>query len=218
MLALSRLSAPPEPVMAANTKIIVKRKRGGKAEGHHGGAWKVAYADFVTAMMAFFLMMWLLNATTVDQKKGLADYFDSKVQIFRVQGGGSGAFGGESLTEVNREGLSGASGETIAAGTAESEGDLSDDPDGASDEASDKPGLADVARSIEALTGSGVVSDEIMQHLGATITDEGLVIDIFDTAGQPLFDAGSAEPTIMRRATSARWLDKAQLPSTPSTS
>ena len=43
--------------------------------GHHGGAWKVAYADFVTAMMAFFLLMWLLNATTEDQRKGLADYF-----------------------------------------------------------------------------------------------------------------------------------------------
>ncbi|HEX2942853.1 MAG TPA: flagellar motor protein MotB, partial [Rhodopila sp.] len=42
--------------------------------GHHGGAWKVAYADFVTAMMAFFLLMWLLNATTEDQRKGLADY------------------------------------------------------------------------------------------------------------------------------------------------
>ena len=45
------------------------------AGGHHGGAWKVAYADFVTAMMAFFLLMWLLNATTEAQRRGLADYF-----------------------------------------------------------------------------------------------------------------------------------------------
>ena len=56
--------------------IIIKRKRGAAAEGHHGGAWKVAYADFVTAMMAFFLLMWLLNATTEEQRKGIADYFD----------------------------------------------------------------------------------------------------------------------------------------------
>ncbi|MCA8904464.1 MAG: chemotaxis protein MotB, partial [Hyphomonas sp.] len=54
---------------------IIKRKKVVKGEGHHGGAWKVAYADFVTAMMAFFLLMWLLNATTEDQRKGIADYF-----------------------------------------------------------------------------------------------------------------------------------------------
>ncbi|MFN4090316.1 MAG: flagellar motor protein MotB [Alphaproteobacteria bacterium] len=54
--------------------IIVKRvkKVGG---GHHGGAWKVAYADFVTAMMAFFLLLWLLNATSEEQRSGISDYF-----------------------------------------------------------------------------------------------------------------------------------------------
>ena len=50
-------------------------KRSSQQNGHHGGAWKVAYADFVTAMMAFFMLMWLLNATTEQQKKGIADYF-----------------------------------------------------------------------------------------------------------------------------------------------
>jgi len=54
--------------------IIIRREEI-VAGGHHGGAWKVAYADFVTAMMAFFLLMWLLNATTEEQRKGLADYF-----------------------------------------------------------------------------------------------------------------------------------------------
>ncbi|MEE3216696.1 MAG: flagellar motor protein MotB, partial [Pseudomonadota bacterium] len=54
--------------------IIVKKVTVVEA-GHHGGAWKVAYADFVTAMMAFFLLLWLLGATTEDQRKGLADYF-----------------------------------------------------------------------------------------------------------------------------------------------
>jgi len=60
--------------MADERPIIIKRiKKSGNA--HHGGAWKVAYADFVTAMMAFFLLLWLLNAVTVEQRKGIADYF-----------------------------------------------------------------------------------------------------------------------------------------------
>ena len=58
---------------------VVIRKNEIVEGGHHGGAWKVAYADFVTAMMAFFLLMWLLNATTEDQRKGLADYFSHSV-------------------------------------------------------------------------------------------------------------------------------------------
>ena len=60
--------------------VIIKRKKIIKSSGHHGGAWKVAYADFVTAMMAFFMLMWLLNATTETQKKGLADYFPRRFE------------------------------------------------------------------------------------------------------------------------------------------
>jgi len=59
----------------SNAPIIIKRKKVVAGDGHHGGAWKVAYADFVTAMMAFFMLMWLLNATTEQQRKGIADYF-----------------------------------------------------------------------------------------------------------------------------------------------
>ena len=59
------------------------------------GAWKVAYADFVTAMMAFFMLMWLLNATTEKQRKGIADYFNPTIPVNRISGGGDGAFGGE---------------------------------------------------------------------------------------------------------------------------
>ena len=55
--------------------VIVKKKKKGGHDGHHGGAWKVAYADFVTAMMAFFLLLWLISATTKEQKEGIADYF-----------------------------------------------------------------------------------------------------------------------------------------------
>ncbi len=77
--------------------IIVKKiKKGG--HGHHGGAWKVAYADFVTAMMAFFLLLWLLNVTTDEQKKGVADYF-SPASVSRSFSGAGGVMGGRTIIE-----------------------------------------------------------------------------------------------------------------------
>jgi chemotaxis protein MotB len=78
--------------MAADNVFIVKRiKKSG--EGHHGGAWKVAYADFVTAMMAFFLLMWLINTTTPEQKRGIADYFAPQ-NITRTTSGAGGVLQG----------------------------------------------------------------------------------------------------------------------------
>ena len=75
--------------------IIKKVKKGG--HGHHGGAWKVAYADFVTAMMAFFLLLWLLNATTEEQKMGLADYF-SPASVSNPHSGSGGVLGGLTIS------------------------------------------------------------------------------------------------------------------------
>jgi chemotaxis protein MotB len=75
--------------------VIIVRRDEGEDPPHHGGAWKVAYADFVTAMMAFFLLMWLLNATTEEQRTGLADYF-APTNIFGRAATGSGQpFGGK---------------------------------------------------------------------------------------------------------------------------
>jgi len=82
----------------ANPTIIIKRVKKIQGGGHHGGAWKVAYADFVTAMMAFFLLMWLLNATTEEQRKGIADYFNPSIPIAAVSGGGADALNGDSVT------------------------------------------------------------------------------------------------------------------------
>jgi len=67
--------------------------------GYHGGAWKVAYADFVTAMMAFFLLLWLLNVTTDEQKFGIADYFSPNVASLSTSGAG-GVLGGEVITKA----------------------------------------------------------------------------------------------------------------------
>ncbi|MEO1492528.1 MAG: flagellar motor protein MotB [Pseudomonadota bacterium] len=77
--------------------IIIKKVVKGGGDGHHGGAWKVAYADFVTAMMAFFLLMWLLNATSEEQRKGLADFFDPALPISRASAGGAGMLNGDTM-------------------------------------------------------------------------------------------------------------------------
>ncbi|KPF90412.1 flagellar motor protein [Novosphingobium sp. AAP83] len=85
---------PPRPIIVKKITMV--------AAGHHGGAWKVAYADFVTAMMAFFLLMWLLGATTEKQRKGIADYFTpTLVKMRQGSAGGYGVLGGSSLTDAD---------------------------------------------------------------------------------------------------------------------
>src|ERR1041385_6650794 len=80
--------------MAPDGNIIIKRVKKGGHPAHHGGAWKVAYADFVTAMMAFFLLMWLINTTTPEQKRGIADYFAAQ-NISKTSSGAGGVLAGK---------------------------------------------------------------------------------------------------------------------------
>ena len=107
--------------MAGDSKkvqpIIIKRiKKGGHAA--HGGAWKIAYADFVTAMMAFFLLMWLLGSTTEGDKKGIADYFNSPLKVAFFGGSGAGDAtsiikgGGNNLSESTGQMKKGRTSET----------------------------------------------------------------------------------------------------------
>lgn len=95
--------------------------------GHHGGAWKVAYADFVTAMMAFFLLMWLLNATTEDQRRGIADFFTPSNAMSRSTSGSGKPFGGRSPFEDGPL-VSDRGAQTISPGKAAPAPDI-DDPD-----------------------------------------------------------------------------------------
>ena len=76
--------------------IIIKKIKKVSGGGHHGGAWKVAYADFVTAMMAFFLLMWLINTTSPEQKRGIADYF-APASVSQTMSGAGGILGGSAL-------------------------------------------------------------------------------------------------------------------------
>jgi len=78
--------------------VIIKKVKKGHHDGHHGGAWKVAYADFVTAMMAFFLLLWLLNATTEEQKAGISNYFAPEAITYTKSGSG-GLMGGKKMSK-----------------------------------------------------------------------------------------------------------------------
>lgn len=84
--------------MDNHASIVIKKVKKGGHGGHHGGAWKVAYADFVTAMMAFFLLLWLLNATTEEQKMGISNYFDPTAISRATRSGSGGVLGGTSIT------------------------------------------------------------------------------------------------------------------------
>ncbi len=88
-----------KPELRIEPEIIIKRIKDKHGAAHHGGAWKIAYADFVTAMMAFFLLLWIIGATNEDQRKGIADYFTPTVIQMKNSGGSNGIGGGRSLRE-----------------------------------------------------------------------------------------------------------------------
>src|SRR5215510_8262225 len=79
-----------------NKPVVIKKVKKVIGGGHHGGAWKVAYADFVTAMMAFFLLMWLINTTSPEQKRGIADYF-APASVSETTSGAGGILSGSAL-------------------------------------------------------------------------------------------------------------------------
>lgn len=172
--------------------IIIKRKKVVAAAGHHGGAWKVAYADFVTAMMAFFMLMWLLNATTEKQRKGLADYFTPTIAIARVSGGGAGALGGDNMMSQSNLSASGIGGFVeLPPSDAQSQGGASSQDGKGSTDAED---LAEVEKGLLGRGGESLIAEMAMKHIVTRVTDKGLVVEIFDLDGAPLFDGQSARP------------------------
>ncbi|MEM9146611.1 MAG: flagellar motor protein MotB [Pseudomonadota bacterium] len=132
--------------------IIIKKIKKGGGDGHHGGAWKVAYADFVTAMMAFFLLMWLLNATTEKQRKGLADYFDPSIPLSRMSSGGNAMLNGDSV--VVPQDKAGKQSDMMGrgSGTPDGEADSESDQD-ATGQANDMPvpGTADQMPEVDVM-------------------------------------------------------------------
>lgn len=163
--------------------VIVKRKIVVAEGGHHGGAWKVAYADFVTAMMAFFLLMWLLGATTEKQRKGVADYFNPTVAT-ATTGGGEGVMGGNAaLPEMTNH----TRGTGVAGGRV-----LGDGPENAG--ARLKEVKAEIDRMLTAFGGESMTMQRALRHVVTRVTDEGLVIEVHDLDDAPLFDGDTAQP------------------------
>jgi chemotaxis protein MotB len=177
--------------------VIIKRKKVVSGGGHHGGAWKVAYADFVTAMMAFFMLMWLLNATTEKQRKGIADYFSPTIPLSRISGGGDGAFGGESVMSEDQIAQTGTGASSIKP-SSEKQAVGQTGAETAQDAADKGKFDEDVRKIKEALMGIGgesMASQNMMRHIVTRMTDEGLIVEFFDTEDEPLFNRGSAVPT-----------------------
>jgi chemotaxis protein MotB len=184
--------------------IIIKRRQAPHEE-EHGGQWKIAYADFVTAMMAFFLVMWLLSSTTEAQKDGIAQFFNASSVLDLPAGngvlnGGTSIMAGgvsrqDSLTTVSDGGLREDSqgGETANNGEAAQaasgqDGGLRDPIERQRFEAM----KAEIERQITAPDG---VLREFTQNLQIEMTPEGLRLQIFDRDGAPMFAPGATEPT-----------------------
>jgi chemotaxis protein MotB len=180
-------------------KIIVKKVYIEGHGGHHGGAWKVAYADFVTAMMAFFLLMWLLGATTEKQRRGIADYFAPTLMDTHTLGvGGGGLFGGESLVSKNKLGphagqtalqaiampVSGEGGEKSGTGD---RGSFNNPALAAEDrknfDAMRRKVLAEIARSPRLA--------QLASHVRFVPTRDGMRIDLVDDADYSMFALGT---------------------------
>ena len=170
--------------------VIIKRKKIIMEAGHHGGAWKVAYADFVTAMMAFFMLMWLLNATTEKQRKGIADYFSPTAPISRLSSGSDGMFMGESVFAADvlpRMGVG-------ASSLHDTAGDASNGGEDSAEDAAQAQAFKEVEDVFLGLGGESLLEDRWLRHVVTRVTDEGLVLEFFDTEDTALFTEG-AEPT-----------------------
>ena len=179
-----------QPLHQTQPVIIKKKKKVIKGDGHHGGAWKVAYADFVTAMMAFFLLMWLLNATTEEQRKGIADYFNPTIPVSRISGGGSDALNGSSIfTEQTYAKM----------GTGAARKQTVDYPkpkrieQGADAQKASNEEVAENLNSLRAEISKS--SHQLSEHLMVKMSPEGIVLEIVESDSAPLFEVGQSEPT-----------------------
>ena len=188
--------------MSDGHEIIIKKVKKGGHGGHHGGAWKVAYADFVTAMMAFFLLLWLLAATTEEQKRGIAEYFTPESFSVSSPGADAGVLSGEGVTgEGATQAASRAPSVVIQLVPTAPSGGEADEEDieelmrqreeEAFEEAQDA-----IRQAIAAAPELAQLADQLLMDM----TPEGLRIQIVDQEGGSMFPSGSAQ---MRPSTRA---------------
>jgi len=170
--------------------IIIKRI---KKSGHavHGGAWKIAYADFVTAMMAFFLLMWLLGSTAKGELQGIAAYFSSPLKVAMAGGDGAGNSssvipgGGNDLTKVHGQ-VRHSDSET------EKERRMSIDTARAERARQDAARIKALQSKIDAMITENPRLNEYKSQIRIDVTPDGLQIQIVDNQNRPMFDSGSA--------------------------
>ncbi len=175
--------------------IVIKRIKK-VAGGHHGGAWKIAYADFVTAMMAFFLLMWLLGSTASGDLKGIADFFQNPLKI--ASSGGSGTGDSSSVLKGGGKDLTRRSGQ-VKGGDIDAKSKTVNLKETNAEQARkefeerEKALLGELKESIEKLIESNPALKQFKSQLLIDITSEGLRIQIVDEQNRPMFDTSSAE-------------------------
>ena len=174
---------------ARSPSFIVKRIKK-VAGGHHGGAWKIAYADFVTAMMAFFLLMWLLGSTAKGDLNGISDYFKTPLKVALQGGSGSGDSshiikgGGKDLTRSTGQ---------VKDGERASKTRVVDIKASEAERARrEKDYLKGLQTKVEQLITASAKLAPYRNQLLIDITAEGLRIQIVDEKNRPMFDSGSS--------------------------
>jgi chemotaxis protein MotB len=170
--------------------IIVKKiKKGG--HGHHGGAWKIAYADFVTAMMAFFLLMWLLGSTTEGDKKGIADYFNSPLKV-ALLASGSGAGDASHVVKGGGQDLSRTTGQ-VKGGDKDAERSTINLHKLKQEQVrAEIARLEDLKQKVSAAIAMNERLAAMAQQIKLDMTRDGLRIQIVDEQNRPMFTSGSA--------------------------
>ena len=205
-------------------KVIVKKIYIEGHGDHHGGAWKVAYADFVTAMMAFFLLMWLLGATTEKQRKGIADYFAPTIIDSRSEGiGGSGLFGGDVISSSSRVGKDAGTSSTLSLVQPQMS-DAGGPRIGTGDRGSlrnrefeiqDRKNFDRIKASVSKQMTASPKLQKLATHVKFVRTIEGMRIDLVDNADYSMFGLGTtllepeADKLIGLIAESVKTLDNA---------
>ena len=169
--------------------IIVKKI---KKSGHsaHGGAWKIAYADFVTAMMAFFLLMWLLGSTAQGDLKGIADYFNSPLKV--AMAGGSGSGDSSSILKGGGQDLTRQTGQVKHGDNAPEKKTYNLQAAKAEAKRVERVRLEEIKLKVDSLLSSGGTLSQFRNQVRLDITSEGLRIQIVDEQNRPMFDSGRA--------------------------
>ena len=169
--------------------IIKKIKKGGHSA--HGGAWKIAYADFVTAMMAFFLLMWLLGSTAEGDKKGIADYFNSPLKV-ALLGGGSGSGDSSSVVKGGGTDLTRTGGQVKRGDVEAPRRTLQLKALKADQRRAEVARLEELKKKVEDLLASSPKLAAMQSQIRLDMTRDGRRIQIVDEQNRPMFDSGSA--------------------------